>query len=94
MARILEWPDKTPAEKFRNGADWSMAIGDATILSCTAEAVGGDVELTVPTSTDFEGAMQGVWVTGGAPGLQVVRLGVHLSDGRFLQQDFKFILTA
>jgi hypothetical protein len=90
MSVPLQWPDKFPAEQHRNGADWSRVLGDAAIVSCAAQVMEGDVVITVPAATDFSGAVQGVWLTGGTAGRQIVRMKVVLSDGQKLEQDFRF----
>ncbi len=94
MSDVLPWPDKVPTEKHRNGADWSRVLGANTIVSCSALVVSGDVVITSPSSTDFAGAIQAIWITGGTPGQQIVRMAVVLSDGQRHEQDFRFWVTA
>lgn len=94
MKIALNWPEKRPQEVFINGADWSLILDGETIASVAAALVAGTVVLTAPAATSFAGAIQSVWVTGGTPGKQTVRLTATLSDGRVHQQDFVFMVVA
>ena len=86
----LRWPDKFPGETILNGVDWTKVLGAATIASCAATVEDGDATVDDPVGPSFTGAVQKIWVAGGAVGSQRVRAEVTLSDGRVLQEDCIF----
>lgn len=87
------WPSKTPSEIYLNGLDWSLNMETATLGAVSAEVIEGTVTITTPQASFVaEGTLQMVWVSGGTPGRQQVRLTANFSDGRRLTQDFAFIV--
>lgn len=84
-----KWPDKRVGEDFTNGADWAPVLDDDTIATCSAILVSGDV--TIDSDDQFDGAVQAVKISGGTPGVAVVRciINTTTNDDTFTQ-DYKF----
>lgn len=84
-----KWPDKRVGEEFNAGADWSPILTTDTILMCSASVISGAV--TIESSDQFSGAVQAVRLSGGTPGVAVVRCVIHTTPGDdTYYQDYKF----